>query len=136
MLGDHGRREHVVPLVNQVLATMVIDDVLPAYDANRVEHVTVGAEPVRVYANLLEVDLMQARRLLTWLGIEPHIRHKGDQHGSHLGRILWVVERTISWIKGLRRMRIRYDRSVTTINAWTSLAAAVVCFHILCDVIA
>jgi hypothetical protein len=41
---------------------MVIDDVLPAYDANRVEHVTVGAEPVRVYANLLEVDLMQARR--------------------------------------------------------------------------
>lgn len=41
---------------------MVIDDVLPAYDANRVEHVTVRAEPVRVYANLLEVDLMEARR--------------------------------------------------------------------------
>ena len=41
---------------------MVIDDVLPAYDTNRVEHVTVRAEPVRVYANLLEVDLMQARR--------------------------------------------------------------------------
>jgi hypothetical protein len=41
---------------------MVIDDVLPAYDANRVEHVTVGAEPVRVYSHLLEVDLMQARR--------------------------------------------------------------------------
>ena len=41
---------------------MVIDDVLPAYDANRVEHVTIAAEPVRVYANLLEVDLMRARR--------------------------------------------------------------------------
>ncbi len=41
---------------------MVIDEALPGYDANRVEHVTVGAEPVRVYANLLEVDLMQARR--------------------------------------------------------------------------
>jgi hypothetical protein len=41
---------------------MVIDEVLPEYDVNRVEHVTVGGEPVRVYAILLEVDLMQARR--------------------------------------------------------------------------
>ena len=41
---------------------MVIDDALPAYDANRVEHVTVRAEPVRVYASLLEVDLRQASR--------------------------------------------------------------------------
>ena len=80
-------------------------------------------------------DCEATRTILRWLGIEPHIRHKGDQHGSHLGRIRWVVERTISWIKGLRRMRIRYDRSITSINAWTSLAAAVVCFHILCEAI-
>jgi hypothetical protein len=31
-------------------------------------------------------------------------------HGSGLGKIGWVVERTLSWLKGLRRMRIRYDR--------------------------
>lgn len=54
---------------------------------------------------------------------------------SHLGRVCWVVERTISWIKGLRRMRVRYDRSQTSIDAWTSIAAAVVCLQILSEVI-
>ena len=41
---------------------MVIDDLLPAYDATKVEHVTVEAEPARVYASLLEADLTQAYR--------------------------------------------------------------------------
>lgn len=67
----------------------------------------------------------------TFAGIEPHIRHRTGDHGSHLGRIRWVVERTISWIKGLRRMRVRYDRSGTSLDAWTSIAATVVCLNIL-----
>jgi hypothetical protein len=41
---------------------MVIDDLLPEYDATKVEHVTVAAEPARVYATLLDADLMQAYR--------------------------------------------------------------------------
>jgi transposase len=76
-------------------------------------------------------DSEATRSLLRWLGVQPHIRCAKEEHGSHLGRIRWVVERTISWIKGLRRMRVRYDRSETTIDAWTSIAAAVVCLHIL-----
>ena len=80
-------------------------------------------------------DSAPTRSILRWLGIEPHIRHRNDKHGSHLGRVRWVVERTISWIKGLRRMRVRYDRSETTIDAWTSVAAAVVCLHILTEAI-
>jgi len=67
------------------------------------------------------------------LGIKPFIRKKRTKHGSHLGRVRWVVERTISWIKGLRRMRVRYDRLDTIIDAWTSLAAAVVCLNILSE---
>jgi transposase len=42
-----------------------------------------------------------------------------------------VVERTISWVKGLRRMRVRYDRLGVIRDAWTTLAAAVICFRIL-----
>lgn len=80
-------------------------------------------------------DCDATRTVLRWLGIEPHIRHRDGEHGSHLGRVRWVVERTISWIKGLRRMRVRYDRSGTSIDAWTSIAAAVVCFHILLETI-
>jgi transposase len=78
-------------------------------------------------------DCDATRSLLRWLGIEPHIRRRNSDHGSHLGRVRWVVERTISWIKGLRRMRVRYDRSATSINAWTSIAATVVCLNILME---
>jgi len=86
--------------------------------------------PEKLYADA-GYDCEATRSILRWLGIEPHIRKRKTGHGSHLGRVRWVVERTISWIKGLRRMRIRYDRSKTTIDAWTTLAAAVVCLHIL-----
>jgi transposase len=78
-------------------------------------------------------DCEATRSLLRWLGIEPHIRYRNEKHGSHLGRVRWVVERTISWIKGLRRMRVRYDRSGTSIDAWTSIAAAVVCLNVLME---
>ncbi len=30
-----------------------------------------------------------------WLGIEPKIAKRGDAHGSGLGKVRWVVERTI-----------------------------------------
>jgi transposase len=74
-------------------------------------------------------DSERRRIILRFLGIEPHIRYKNSEHGSHLGTVRWVVERTISWIKGLRRMRIRYDRSGTIVNAFATLAAAMVCFQ-------
>lgn len=123
--------------------------VLRAVPANRsdqkellptiVEFPVVGGKPGRPRTHPDELyadagfDCEPARSLLRWLGIEPYIRRRRDEHGSHLGRIRWVVERTISWIKGLRRMRVRYDRSQTSIHAWTSLAAAAVCLHILME---
>ncbi len=88
--------------------------------------------PDKLYADA-GFDCEATRSLLRWLGIEPHIRRRNGDHGSHLGRVRWVVERTISWIKGLRRMRVRYDRSATSIDAWTSIAAAVVCLQILTE---
>jgi transposase len=72
-----------------------------------------------------------ARALLQWLGITPKIARRKTEHGSGLGKTRWVVERTIAWIKGLRRMRVRYDRLAVIRNAWTTLAACVVCFSIL-----
>lgn len=77
-------------------------------------------------------DSDPTRNILRWLGIEPFIPRRRTEHGSGLGKVRWVVERTISWVKGLRRMRVRYDRSGTIVDAWTTLAAAVVCFRIYC----
>ncbi len=90
--------------------------------------------PQKLYADA-GYDCEATRIVLRWLGIEPHIRHRTGDHGSHLGRVRWVVERTISWVKGLRRMRVRYDRSDTSIDAWTSIAAAVICLHILTETV-
>ena len=71
------------------------------------------------------------RWLLRWLGIEPKIARRKTPHGSGLGKVRWVVERTASWLKGLRRMRVRYDRLGVIMEAWATLAASVVCFRIL-----
>jgi transposase len=76
-------------------------------------------------------DSDPARWLLVWLGVEPRIAKRGVAHGSGLGRVRWVVERAISWLKGLRRMRVRYDRLAVIQEAWNSLAASVICFRIL-----
>ncbi len=78
-------------------------------------------------------DSDATRLLLAWLGIEPHIAKRRTPHGSGLGKVRWVVERTISWLKGLRRLRIRYDRLAVMQDAWTTLAACVICFRLLND---
>ena len=78
-------------------------------------------------------DSDATRWILAWLGVEPHIARRRTPHGSGLGKIRWVVERTISWLKGLRRMRIRYDRLAIIQDAWDTLAASVICFRLLHD---
>lgn len=71
--------------------------------------------------------------LLKWLGIEPRIAKRGTEHGSGLGKTRWVVERTISWIRGFRRLRVRFDRRSEIYHAWNSLAAAIICWRILIE---
>ena len=86
--------------------------------------------PDEVYADR-GYDSEAARAFLRWLGIEPHIAKRRTGHGSGLGKVRWVVERTISWLKGLRRLRVRYDRLGVILDAWTTLATSVICFRIL-----
>lgn len=78
-------------------------------------------------------DSEGTRDLLRWLGIEPHIAKRRTPNGSGLGKVRWVVERTISWLKGLRRMRVRYDRLLVVREAWATLAACVICYRLLHD---
>ena len=128
-----------VPLVVRAVAANRSDhkEIMPAIEAFPVVHGRPGRprkHPDMLFADA-GFDSEPTRELLRWLGIEPYIRYRRTEHGSHLGRVRWVVERTVSWIKGLRRMRVRYDRSGTIMDAWTSLAAAVVCLQLLLDVV-
>jgi transposase len=76
-------------------------------------------------------DSEATRWILTWLGIEAHIAYRKAGHGSGLGKVRWVVARTISWLKCLRRLRVRYSRLEVVQAAWTTLAAIVICFRLL-----
>ena len=126
-----------VPLVIRAAAANRSDhrEILPTV----IDYPLVGGKPGRPRTHPEELyadagyDSEATRSVLRWLGIEPHIRHRDGGHGSHLGRVRWVVEPTISWIKGLRRMRVRYDRSGASIDTWTTIAAAVICLNILME---
>jgi len=88
--------------------------------------------PDEVYADR-GYDSDGTRALLRWLGIDPHLGRRNAPHGSGLGKVRWVVERTIRWLKGLRRLRVRYDRSAVMRDAWTTVAASAICYRILHD---
>jgi transposase len=55
------------------------------------------------------------------------IARRGIEDSTRLGRVRWVVERTISWLLSFRRLALRYDRTTDTLSALPSLAAALIC---------
>jgi hypothetical protein len=50
------------------------------------------------------------RRLLWKRGIRPVTAKRGEPHGTGLGIFRYVVEHTIAWLHGFRRLRIRWER--------------------------
>lgn len=43
-----------------------------------------------------------------------------------LGRHRWVVERTVSWLAGCRRLHRRYERTAEHFLAFVGIAAALI----------
>jgi transposase len=75
-------------------------------------------------------DSEQVRELLRWLGIKPFLAKRGTSHSSGLGKIRYVVERTLSWLHQQRRLRVRYERRSDIHQGFLSLAAGLICFHV------
>jgi transposase len=86
--------------------------------------------PKRLYADRAYDD-EGTRTLLRWLGIEPYLAKRGTEHGSGLGKYRYVVERTISWLHGFRRLRVRYDRDDTIHDGFFKCAACLICLGLL-----
>lgn len=66
------------------------------------------------------------RRLLRQRSIRPAIAERGQPHGTGLGTFRWVVERTISWLHGFRRLRIRWERRDDIHEAFLGLAVCLI----------
>lgn len=69
------------------------------------------------------------RKALCARGIEPVIARRRTDHGSGLGLFRWVVERTLSWLRQFRRLRVRYERRADIHEAFLSLACALICWN-------
>jgi hypothetical protein len=57
------------------------------------------------------------------------IAKRGEAHGTGLGIFRYVVERTIAWLHGFRRLCIRWERRDDTHEAPLGLATCVITHH-------
>lgn len=71
------------------------------------------------------------REALREVGITPRIPKRRSEHGSGLGRVRWVVERTLSWLHQFRRLRVRYERRLDIHEAFLSIGCILICHRML-----
>ena len=71
------------------------------------------------------------RKGLKERGIEDHLARQRTPHGSGLGKIRWVVERSLGWVGQARRLKIRYDKLPSIHRAFHFLQLARICCMIL-----
>jgi len=69
------------------------------------------------------------RRLLRGRGIRPLIARRLTEHGSGLGRVRWVVERTFAHLHNFKRLLVRYERRADMHEALLALGCCLICFR-------
>ncbi|MEV5283541.1 IS5 family transposase [Streptomyces sp. NPDC006703] len=70
--------------------------------------------------------------LRNWLRrrqIVPRIARRGIEASDRLGRHRWVVERTMSWLNGCRRLHRRYERKPEHFLAFAGIASTLICYR-------
>jgi transposase len=74
-------------------------------------------------------DQRRCRGYLTRRGIKVRIARRGIDSSQRLGRHRWKAERSIAWLAGCRRLRIRYDRDSERFFAFAVLACVRQCYN-------
>jgi len=59
--------------------------------------------------------------------VKPVIARHRSEHGSGVGRLRWVVERTFAWLRFFRRPRVRWERRPEIHEAFIHLGCAIIC---------
>ncbi|WP_435886569.1 IS5 family transposase [Streptomyces erythrochromogenes] len=72
-------------------------------------------------------DYDHLRRWLRKRGVRHRIARRGIESSQRLGRHRWVVERTVSWLAGCRRLHRRYEHKAEHFLAFVGIAAALIC---------
>ncbi|MER7130185.1 IS5 family transposase [Streptosporangium saharense] len=96
--------------------------VVEAHLARRVRDPDRWRKPGRFHADKA-FDVPHLRKWLRGKRIGVRIARKGIESSERLGRRRWVIERTISWMTGYRRLSPRYERNPDNYLAFLRLAA-------------
>jgi IS5 family transposase len=72
-------------------------------------------------------DDPRCRRALRRRGTAPRIARRGVESSQRLGRHRYVVERSLSWLVGHRRLQVRYERRADVLLGFVHLACALLC---------
>jgi transposase len=88
------------------------------------------SRPGKVHADKA-YDHRHCRAYLRRRGITARIARRRIESSTRLGRHRWKIERTIAWLLGFRRLRIRFDICDERFYAFVLLATSLICFRAL-----
>jgi IS5 family transposase len=74
-------------------------------------------------------DYPRCRKALRAHGITPRIARRGIESSQRLGRHRYVVERSLAWLVGYRRLQVRYERRADILLGFVHLACALICLN-------
>ncbi len=84
-------------------------------------------KPAKLHADK-GYDSDELRHWLRSRAITPRIARKGIDSRDSLGRYRWVIERSLAWLSGYRRLTLRYERHGHLFAAFLTLAATLTCY--------
>jgi putative transposase len=80
-------------------------------------------------------DAEEAESLLEWLGYIGHIKRQGEEEAlAGVGEVVyparrWKVERSISWLNNMRKLRVRWEKKAQNYRGLWLLAAALITYR-------
>jgi transposase len=83
-------------------------------------------KPAKLHADKA-YDRPDLRRWVRDRGSAVRIARKGIGSSQKLGKHRWVIERTVAWLTGYRRLTLRYERKAGHFLAFLILGAVLTC---------
>jgi IS5 family transposase len=101
-------------------------DAVPAVKGPRGRPGRPRKRPVKLHGDK-GYDYPRCRAALRRRGITPRIARRRVEPRDKLGRHRYVVERSLAWLVGYRRLQVRYERRADILLGLMSLACALMC---------
>jgi len=137
--GKNGSKIHLICDRNGLPISVAISGA-NLHDSQALEPLVMGIPPIRSCRGPRRrrpaklhgdkgYDYDHLRKWLRERGIVPRIARRGVESSARLGRHRWVVERTMSWLSGCRRLHRRYERKPEHFIGFTAIAVVFICLR-------